>query len=197
MLSIRDNNMRYLGRKLLRSLKGKSDFGEFIEDIKDIIWYNRISQFHNYKEQIERMWFWAWKMRKNYDFDAHTLYDIMYYKLDRIYNTMVNHSHLVWNSDINNKDMRRLSEARNLAKRLMECDYHTNTDKFYSMYKNPSKGTLDVLMNDMNPKAKILKDQKLYNYMFVKSYKKDEKLKQIHKKRLFFLLDRHIEGWWD
>lgn len=168
-----------------------------IERLQDFFWYDRVSCYHNYKEQIQRMWFWARKMRRNYDFDALFIYDMLYDKLDRVYDTMENHGHCVWNSNVNNPDMRRLSEARILAKRLSQDRYNTNTDRFYCMYRRKSGGAVGDFFYDLYPNAKTLENEKLYNYMFKKSYENDNKLKKIEKDRLFHLLNTYIEHWWD
>jgi hypothetical protein len=188
--------MRNIGRKLIRSLKPKHGIGEFIEDTKDFLWYNRVSTFHTYKEQIQRMWFWAWKMRKNYDFDALFVYDVIYLKLERIDHVMKNHSHLVWNSDESNNLMRKLCEAKGLAKRISEFDYDTqawiDTDdrfKYISWFEEGDQYTTYHSKWSVEPnRAKLFLKARGNHY---------KQMKESDKKRLFYLLDKYLEYWWD
>lgn len=146
-------------------------------------------------EMLCRMLFWGWNMRHSYDFDAQTLYDIIYLKLDRVYNCMLSDSHCAWNSSPDTKLMRRLYEARTLAKRLSEGDMYLNSSvKLTEKYRDiKPRGLLSSYL-DQNSKPI---ESKLYSYILKKAFEKDNTRYQTDKQRLFMLLNKYLSEWWD
>ena len=138
-----------------------------------------------FKEMVQRMFFWGWKMRHNYDFDASYIYDILYLKLDRVYTCFLENGHCVWNDGADTKGMKRLSIARNLAKRLSKDNYSTHMDEHYKVYPpNRSRPFL----------ARWGREESL---SFRRAVKKDSVQREGEKKYLFTLLEKHLDCWWD
>lgn len=82
-----------------------------------------INEIRSKREMFDRILFWGWKMRHSYDFDANTIYQMLYLKYLRTYQCMKNHGSCTWNSDINTKDMRRLRTLTEVCRRLSEDNY--------------------------------------------------------------------------
>ena len=166
---------------------------QFIIDKKNDL----VSWFTVKYETICRMVFWGWNLRNSYDFDACTIYDILYLKLDKVYKCMRDDSHLMWNSDTNHKDMKRLLEASKLAKKLSEYDYIRHYHKVKTQYSGKRRtDLLSSIERSLYPNAKPI-DNKLYNSMIKKSCKLDGAEKKRDKDRLFRLLNIKIDEWWD
>jgi hypothetical protein len=161
--------------------------------------YNNITiEYLKYAEMFNRMIFWAWKMRWSWDFDIHTVYEMLYLKLDRSYNCFLKNGHLVWNSNPNNKLMRRLQEARYLAKRLCDDEYkmrafYETNEKFvhyFKTFKIKNKSLYESISNWKNkPRlAELFYNGKTKIYQNMENYER---------KRLFHLLEKYINKWWD
>jgi hypothetical protein len=193
--------MGVLGRNLQKALREltstKKSLIERIYLSDNLDWfYNLISWFRSKKEMIGRMIYWGWHMRWSWDFDAGTIYKMLHLKLDRTYDCMKNHSHLKWNSDVNNPGMRKLCEAKHLASKLSKDNYHREYEKFSQMYKSNRKDCMSIFKDDHYPNAKII-NEKLYSFMLKKAFKRDNLEKITDKRRFFMLLEKHIDSWWD
>jgi hypothetical protein len=200
------NKQTKLFRKLKRAIRKPDPWADFWEDILDKIYYEPISKYNQYCEMLNRMFYWGWYMRWSYDFDAQTMYEMLYRKLDRVYCCMRDHSHLMWNSNEDNRLMRELREARELAYRMWHDEYDMKA--FYEMEEKFGK-----LETWSEPAEYSEKFGQLYRWrsLWGGSQEKDEaarpiyarrnehwrKVKEFHKKRLFHLLDKNIEAWWD
>jgi len=171
------------------------------EEFLDLIWHDRIQWVRIKYEMLGRMLFWGWNMRNSYDFDAHTIYDMLYLKLDRLYDLFENHSHLMWNSDTQNKDMRRLCEARGLAKKLSKCDcYMRHYMKVRNTYRYEDQGDNSAWYTELvgyrydNNKT-ISKEY--FRRLSKSAMKLDSAEMKTDKDRLFKLLSDKIDQWWD
>ena len=148
-------------------------------------------------ERIKRMIYWAWVMRDSYDYCATTTYEAIYHKLDRVYKYNRDCGHLMWNSDETNNQMRKLNEARILAKRLNEWESHErHAVDIMSRFKSNEERRRLGIFSDLFPNAKPI-DSKLYNFYFMAAHEKDSKRYQQSKARLFYLLNKYIDVWWD
>jgi len=132
-------------------------------------------------EMIRRMVFWGWKLRNSWDFDAQTIYTIMYLKLDRLYNCFRDNGHCVWNSSERNSRMRQLSECRELFRRLDEYD--------------PMMVAYDEVFGlEYVPHGKRFKHQEL---LYQRRLNHHTKIRAYMKHRAFHLLEKNIDIWWD
>jgi len=154
--------------------------------------------FYGLYEQLKNFFFFGWNLRKSKNYCATTIYDALYLKLDRIYDVMLNHSHLEWNSSPNNKSMRRLNEAREIAKKLSQDDWYDLSDKesikFLHKYTNKLRDS--NIFGDCFPKAKLV-DDKFFTIGFKKAVERDEAYISTLKDRLFYLLKKYDTSWWD
>lgn len=149
-------------------------------------------------EMLSRMFFWGWHMRNSYDFDASTTYDMLYLKLNRVYNCMKGNSHCVWNSNENTNLMRKLREAVELCRREANCQEEYDmkawkeTEALYGKAYNekteahPTFGSLFRLRWNNDKEATIY-------------WKKREKhwasVHKQNKNRLFELLNSRLDYW--
>lgn len=146
-------------------------------------------------EMLQRMFFWAWKLRYNYDWEGAFIYEIIYLKLKRMRYTFLNHGHAVWCEEDSNL-MRKLTEAMGLAKKL-RYDYHKNMERFYSKYMSSCKSFMSMKeLKSMYPNAKVI-DEKTYRFFFKKAYEKDNNERKSDQKRLHYLLEKYTDHFWD
>ena len=126
-------------------------------------------------EAIKRSIFWARKMHYSYDFDGHTIYEMLYLKLDRMEKCMSEHGHCVWNSCPEEPEyelMLKLRRARDLAKNLSSISPHdrlpelqkTHDEKWGKLETNIGK----MLESDKTPEG---------NYIF-RSWRKNANTKE-------------------
>jgi hypothetical protein len=196
--------MGKLKRRLTRILKGKTTRWEGLkDDLLDFFWYDPIGWCRSKYEMVRRMLYWGWHMRWSWDFDAQTMYEMIYRKLDRLHYVFKNYSHMQWNSDENNGRMKELREARELARRCWQDEYDMKA--FYE---------IEEKYGELKTWSEKLPDEKgLYSYhsLWGGSKEKDEaarpvyrrrsehwrKVEMLHKKRLWYLIEKNIDGWWD
>jgi hypothetical protein len=184
---------------LLYSLR-KGDFSGVMDDAKDLLFYNAYYAILSTYKSISSVLYWGWNMRNSVDYDAHSMYDLMYLKLDRIYKEMVNNSHLMWNSKETTKGMKRLAETRRLAKMLANDTYNCYVYKVMDKYTCPNHLKPSSIFNKIRingEKEKKLISDKLYSLYFKKASELDRLNYLTIKNRYFMLLGKHIEGWWD
>jgi hypothetical protein len=160
--------------------------------------YKVIRFFPKTYEKLNRMIFWGWKLRYSWDFDASTLYEIIYLKLDRVQKCCLKHGHLEWDSSPDTNLMRKLSELKGLAKRLSEDNYHKNSSRFHDMYcrLDQNKSPLDYMFTKHHPEARPISET-MYSFFFKKAIDADNKEKIADKKRFYYLMDKYLESFWD
>jgi len=162
--------------------------------------FNLLHNIRSNFATLKRMLFWGWNLRNSYDFDANTVYRVLFLKLERIHNEMKYNSHLDWNSTESSKLMKRLCEAKMLAKKLSEQEYQKNYNFIKQKYKNTEGNNRIFILIDMEkswyPNAKNI-DRKTFNFFIKASFSKDRKEYIIDKNRLFYLLNKYLEHWWD
>jgi hypothetical protein len=169
----------------------------YLSDWFDYI-YAPLKAYRKYREMLGRMFFWAWKMRWSWDFDANTVYEMLHLKLSRVHDCMKEHGHLEWNANHDSNLMRKLAEAKMLAKKLSDENYRQNVERFYDMYKREKarNGWLEKSLAKYHPKAKPI-NEKLHSYFFKKAAERDDAERAYDKKRLYYLMDKYLESWWD
>lgn len=159
--------------------------------VKDKFWYDPIMWITIKWEMLCRMCYYGWHMRNSYDFDGHTVYHMLYLKLERMQKTMSTHGHTVW-TDGDTKLMRKLQEAKIIAYKLNNSlDFHAM--KFMHKYKTDDRSWFG---SDLFPNAKLI-DHKLYSYMLKKAWDKDYNYEKFLKTRLYYLLQTYLDQWWD
>jgi hypothetical protein len=168
-------------------------------------WREFLKFCHEYKEVIERMIFWAWTMRRNYDWDGHCVYIMLYLKLDRMYKCFRDSGNCCWTRDENNKLMRKLNLARNLTKRLAEDNYNTQADEVEKIwgklqmsftpytFPNGQKGSTCNFYFDNTKEADQPKARKAMD----EARKLDEAQKVSERTELFKILTEELDKFWD
>lgn len=162
-------------------------------------WFHKLeNEFWTRKEMFERMFYWAWKLRWNFDFDAQTLYQIQYLKLKRVHECMLKHGHLDWNSSPDHKHMRRLAEARELARRLTKNNFDKHSMYVYTnfFFEREGEDYLYLRHREKYPHAKLIPYRK-YRFYSLKAHERDEAYHQYVKRRFYTLLEKYQEHWWD
>jgi len=169
------------------------------------------------REACKRSKFWAEKMKYSYDFDGHTIYEMLYYKLDRMEKCMTEHGHCVWNScpeEPEYKLMLDLRRARDLAKKLStmeEHDYLPDLVKAHDEKWGKRKSNLDKknrLPEDYDEKGNMLyrswrknakteeeKEQERKEIRIL--YKKQNQARLDDMIEFFELLKYNVDLWWD
>lgn len=154
-------------------------------------------------QMFRRMMFWGWNLRNNYDFDAQTIYDILYLKLQRLHVTFNTNSHLEWNSSPTNRRMKKLSEAILLCKRI-KTNYHEDNafiqlEKEFGKLKTEFIPLSNGFSEFKSNREKVTNEQqrKLYREALKKTFERSTKLKKADEDRFFKLLQENINVWWD
>lgn len=153
--------------------------------------------FRSNYEMLKRMIFWGWNMRHSYDFDAHSIYLMLHLKLERVYGAMKN-GNCLWNDDESNNRMRKLLEAKGLAKRIYDEKYSSYYSiKFMEKYRSSKHGCgLSDMMGELYPKSKVI-DEAMWSHMFRKACKKDSKHAKMDIERFHYLMSKYTQHWWD
>jgi hypothetical protein len=141
-------------------------------------------------ETIKRFFFWGWKLRNNHDWDGAYMYEIIYIKLSRMYDCFLKDGHCMWNDGSDKIGMRRLSECKELARRLREESYHKYVSKHYDKYYPGFD--LNRLLNRRN------EDRSLAEILeFKAACKKDSTQYKVDKERFDYLFSKYLTSWWD
>jgi hypothetical protein len=111
-----------LGRRLLQGvteMTGKRTLWQklYLADCLDPF-FNAVTSVRAFYECVKRFFFWGWKLRKSYDFDSHTIYEMLNLKYRRIEKALEN-GHCL--HPISHQ--RRLKTIIELTHRLQESDY--------------------------------------------------------------------------
>jgi hypothetical protein len=181
------------------------DFG-FWQGIKYWTIYPIESWYHRYKERISRSWAFAKMAWLNYDFDAHTIWEILEFKLKRVLNVLENFAHL----EQQDEDLLALKEAIAICGRLHADDYdmirHAEHDKKWGELPDwttkPStfdaKGkvlTHEIIMGERPLVTPENKEQERKE--FRESWEKAAEDRKADIDRLALLLKNHLQSWWD
>lgn len=164
--------------------------------IRNLYWQYIENPILKYKEMWQRVFYYGWKMRWSWDFDAWTIYDVLYLKLDRVHGCMINHSHLMWNSRPDTKLMKRLCEAKHLAKKLSENYKYEHRNYSKLRIKYTSRKGKDGIFSSLHENSKVI-DGKLYRFMVKKAFEKDEKEMENVTRRFHYLIEKYAGQWWD
>lgn len=127
---------------------------------------------------------------ETYDHDASSVYDVIHFQLKRTSDFMhSDNTWTMWTTDHNSRPMRELREVVELSRRLKENDYNENWLKVY----NKKKEKYDLFLSWDLPEE----ERKQYYIESNRAIKKDSQLAKSHRKRLFHLLNKRIDFWWD
>lgn len=201
-----------------KAIKGSFPYGYkpemgWIFWIKEHTIWKIESLWNRYTERIARSYAFAKIGWLNYDFDAHTVWELLEFKLKRIHPVLVN-GHAVQKDE----DMNALLEAIEICKRLKDEDYD---DKYYAIH-DAKWGELETNLDrrDSNSDEDVAsrdEDGKPLSF-FWRSWRKNantEELKEQEREetraiyenshkdyiadldRLNEIFKKHFKTWWD
>lgn len=123
-----------------------------------------------------------------YDFDASGIHTLIHAHISRVNDFMhdPNSTHLLWNSNPQNRDMKLLREFTELSRRLSDkYDVGYNWNQVYNKYSN-DRGRFIDRIND----PEYRKESRI-------ARKKDEMIKRGLEDRYYYLLRNKVQTWWD
>jgi hypothetical protein len=151
--------------------------------------------------KMKRLYGWQVNVFYNdYDYDAHSIFGILEYKLKRIKEAL-DRGHAVQEPT----DMKALKLAIKLAGRLREDMYdvrgYDKHDKKWGELKSWSTPCEDkpgyVLMNFSRPNANTDEEKELELQEFKRYHELSYKTQKRDQRWLFGILDKYIRVWWD
>lgn len=183
--------------------------------IVDWIYDHTVKPYRTYKEMLARMFFWAWHMRWSWDFDAHTIYDMILLKLKKLEYVFEKHGHCCWQEpgDEEYFRMEALKEAIAVCDRIANKSDHDYVDGLNeahdkkwgeletNMLDNPTKEEdkvpAGVIFRSWRKNAKTKEDEEKEREEYRAIMMQHHEAREADKKRLFELLHEHLDGWWD
>lgn len=151
-----------------------------MEKIQNIYW--------DLKRKITNFFFYGWKLRNLYSWEASCVYEMIEVHLSRCYDVFENHGHLMWQD--NKKNMRKLKTTIELAKKLKNEDYHNHYYKLTQGYRREFVECEDGYFTLSKYPEHI---EKRLKYAF----KRDQSQNKQDMDLFYKLLYKHLEGWWD
>jgi len=150
-----------------------------------------ISKLQQYIIAIKRFCYYGYHgSRYTYDFDASGIHDMIYAHISRVEAFMHNPklTHLMWNSNPQNKNMRLLRELKELSRRIKDgyCVGRYTSEVFDSYRKE--NGSLMNLLQERPPR--FSKELKI-------ARKKDAMIRKGLEDRYWFLLRYKAPEFWD
>jgi hypothetical protein len=151
-------------------------------------------------ERVKKVWGWYWNVfRFDYDFDGHSLFAIIEYKLQRLEKVLIK-GHAIQEP----QDMKALKTAIKLAGRLKDDKYEI---PFYERHNRkwgemrskfvPDKKTGSTKWLTSRPKAKTKKQQEEELKEFRAYYIAAEAQQKREEKNLYSILSKYLRNWWD
>lgn len=144
---------------------------------------------------------WYWNVfRFDYDFDGHSVFAILEYKLKRVEKSLINGTALQ-----ENRDMKALRLAIKLAGRLKEDNYdtlfHDRHDKKWGQMKTwftPSLTHKNMsTWNSSRPKANTPEEIEEERSDFLVACFKGDAMVKREQKWFFDILNKYTNVWWD
>jgi hypothetical protein len=147
-------------------------------------------------EMVCRMAWWAWKMRKNHDWDFAYLYLTIHLKLKRMDDNMLTgKSYASWTYNKQSRCYRSLKEAKELAKRLADGEEDMKIImQFHDRFGFRSDFARRIGIEKEN--AEPISD-KLYDRLYRKAVKENKEHYKAVKRRFYYLLETFGDHWWD
>jgi hypothetical protein len=158
--------------------------------------YKKVKRFYyRLKKWIE----WRPILWENYDFDAHTIYQLLRYKLERIYRCLEN-GHAIQEE----RDMKALRLAIKLAKRLeagnYEDSFYDRHDKKWGELKTwfePIPGSTNSYWRSSRPNAVTEQEKEQERKETRELYEAAQSKEAREKRWLFAIISKYDKVWWD
>ena len=149
---------------------------------------------------LKRLYEWYKNVLKDdVDFDAHSLYGIIEYKLKRTQKRLLDNNYV----EFSKQELQGLKLAIKLAGRLDQFDYGERGNRKH----NAKWGELEIWFtplpngnfsfHGMRPNAIFEKDKKQETKEFREIFQLEDKLHKREQKWLFGILQKYLNRWWD
>lgn len=137
---------------------------------------------------ITKFFYYGYAGTKCVDYDASCIHTLIYAHMKRVKKFMYSDkTHLMWNNNVNNKDMRRLAEFVELSRRMSEHEMQA----YYNMSK----------VREAFPKfdiTELFEDKDTDYKKAVRSALKKDRINVAQlKKRYYTLLEERVPRFWD
>ena len=182
-----------------RRYKERIGLDEFLFSIKYFI-LDRIYDLTRPFRYLKKLYDWHSNVFKyDFDFDGHSLFRIMGYKLLRLETSLEN-----GNSVQCPKDMRALKLAIKLAKKISRYDYgerlyrkHESKWGELRIWSTPIEGSTRSIMHSSRPNANTPEEIEQERKEIIETSILEVKLVERDRKRLYGILDKYLNSWWD
>lgn len=146
-----------------------------------------------YWDKICRFFYWGWKMRNSYDWDSGFVYEMLQLKLQRMVKACYHDGNHVWSPK--SRQYKALVECIELCKRVngSETPYY---DRFTAEFGPGARYRFEPIEN--SDCVKLLDDNTaFYKKLRRLAFTEDQKLEKQRKERLFHLMAKWSDFWWD
>lgn len=151
-------------------------------------------------QDIKKICGWYWNVfRNDFDFDAHSIFSMLEYKLKRVLKALENGCAVQ-----EPKDIKALKLAIKLAKRLKEDNYstvaHDRVDRKYGPnhhWTTPIKGSTSVRCHSKFEKVNTPEEEKECNDYRRNQYLMSDVRMQKEEKWFYAILHKYMRTWWD
>jgi hypothetical protein len=184
----------------IKTLKiGKKKLKRLGENVLEFI-PNLISDISTFFRRSKRLYHWSKFMWTNWDFDSHSIFPLLEYKLKRLEHCL-NNGHAIHEP----KDLKALRIAIKLCKRISD-EYHET--KVYSWHERkwgelktwftPYDGDKDLfIMNFARPKANTDQEKAEERADLMKRHEIIEPWLARDTRNLFNIVQKYYRAWWD
>jgi hypothetical protein len=163
-------------------------------------WHKFTLFFKRPYRRAKKLYEWHKNVFSNdFDFDAHSIYAILEYKLKRIYPVLeTGHAYQ------EDKDMQALRIAIKLAGRLKEDNYdmaewdrHAKKWGELKTWFTPIEGSTNSMWNSSRPNVKTPEDEEQERTEMRAGYERGAAAKLRDQRNLFAILTKYMAVWWD
>lgn len=190
-------------KALKRAIRHVENYG-FLFWLKSVTIWPISDCYSRYSERIKRSLAFAKFGWLNYDFDAHTVWGLLSFKLKRIYPVLLK-GHAIQEED----DMKALLEAISICERLDRENYEGKYLDAHDFKYGKIKSRHDRVAS-LDANGKVLsyyydqwrdgvnkENEEQERVEFRECFESAEKDLQADVDRLFYILKNHLRSWWD
>lgn len=154
--------------------------------------YKITKPFYNLEtllRRIIRLYHWSKFMWTNWDFDAHSIYSLLNYKLKRLEYCLINGCAIQ-----EKKDLKALKVAIKLSQRIYD---EVHEDRLMEKHYKKWGILIDGIFHSKNKKLMTGEQNIQYRKEFIQYNTLAQKLTDNDKKRLFAIITKYDNRWWD
>lgn len=140
------------------------------------------------KDRLARQYAWAKASKHFYEFDFSSIYAVLAFQLSRMYGFMSGPDAVAVHKKLH---IKMLKKAAVLAQQLVD-------DDFGKQYYNIAESVKDKYVEFNHEQAgKCLLPTLAYSKAFDRAWKVEEKEREAAKKKLFNIIQKYSNSWWD